>query len=1025
MLPEAQSQEQLVAELAALRHRVAELQALGVQPAGAGIGAAVTQALNTTLDGLMGVDAAGHIVFANAAACRIVGWPADEAVAQRHEEVLTQVPADGGPSEDFSGVVEAALTRGVTHRAERARLRRRDGVVLEVRLVAAPVLERGRPNGVVVSIRDNSFANPQPGEDRRALELEALVRISETLVLPGELQEQSEQVLDELMKLTEADRATLLVPDADGLKAAAVVGLGADQLVGLAVPLGLSVLAYQRGESLLEADYPSDPMARPELVASGVRSLAAAPVVVEGRVLGVVALSSVERDHFTPMRVRLLNVGVDSIGVLIEKSRLRDEERNHRSEVEALFAIARVLAQPMDDDLKVRRVLSEALGATGSQTMGLALPSEDGSDLRIDAMVGPGVHEPQNLETMPARAGMVGTAFAQATTVVVRDYPAYPSATPAMLDRGAKSAAALPVRADGVTLGVLIASADDFDHYTPERVRFLTAVTEALATLLSKSRLDKQRVAETEAGIRRIDAFREAAARLAIEETPDQALQNLVEVARGLIGASVGAVTIWDRDGAMERVVSSGLPAADTEDSSLNALRLPEVMGLVRYALVQEGKKSLRVGDGPPEGSESGKDQPLVRTLLAVPFACKDGSPGAFILLEKHDSPRFTVEDERLLNLFAVFAAVLLDNIALYGAVDRERNMLNGIQTSMAEGLIVLDAEGRVVFCNRAAKEAFGVGAGQPEGKRFRHIMTRRLRAFVSPDAVRELLRYIDGPVEAPQRFDLAMTRPKRMDLTATVFPIEASATERLTGILMHDVTDERELHRRRDTFVSVASHELRTPMTTIMGFTELLMGDRGDPEQRRAWLNHVYDDSRRVVSIVDDLLNVSRIESGRLSLNLEPVDLGPLLESAVEGLRNESPNHKIICVTPDDLPAVQADRDKLAQVVLNFVSNAVKYSPEGGDVVVAVQHRPKERQIVLSVSDKGVGIAPEDQERLFATFERIYRSETADVRGSGLGLYIVKGLVELMGGTVWLKSEVNRGSTFYAALPVDGPSET
>lgn len=583
---------------------------------------------------------------------------------------------------------------------------------------------------------------------------------------------------------------------------------------------------------------------------------------------------------------------------------------------------------------------------------------------------------------------------------------------------------ALPLRADGVTLGVLIASATDFDHYTPERVRFLTAVTEALATLLSKSQLDRQMVSEMEAGFRRMDAFREAAARLALEESPDQALQNLVEVARGLIGAAVGSVIIWDKEGATERVVSSGLDDEEAGDAPLNVLSLSDVVGLVRYALVQEGKKSLRVGDGPLTDADTGRDQPLVRSLLAVPFECKDGRPGAFILLEKRGSPRFSVEDERLLNLFAVFAAVLLDNIALYGAVDRERSMLNSIQTSMAEGLIVLDPQGGVVFCNRAAKDFFCAGAAQPEGKRFRHLMTRRLKTFESPDPVRELIKYIEGPVDEPERFDLAISKPKRMDLTATVFPIEATATERLVGILVRDVTDERELHRRRDTFVSVASHELRTPMTTIMGFTELLMSGRANAEQQKSWLGHVFDDSRRVVSIVDDLLNVSRIESGRLSLALDPVDVGAVLESVAEGLRNGSPDHDIRCVAPDTLPALQGDRDKLAQVLVNLVSNAIKYSPGGGDVVVSAQFRRKERQIVLSVSDQGVGIAQEDQDRLFATFERIYRPETVDVRGSGLGLYIVKGLVELMGGAVWLNSEVNVGSTFYAALPVDGPPE-
>lgn len=420
----------MIAELAALRHRVSQLQVSAGLPASNGVSAALTQALNTAHDGLMGVDAAGRITFVNAAACRIVGWTAADAVGQPHGTVLAQAQPDDAPS-----VVNSAFTRGMTHRDERAHLSRRDGSAVEVRLVAAPVLEQGRPTGVVVSIQDNASATSPVGDERRALELESMVRISETLVLPGDLQEQAHQILDELMKLTEADRGSLLVPDAEGLKVAAVVGLEAERLAGSAVSSSLTSLAYQRGEALLESDYQSNPMAHPELVAGGVRSLAAAPVVVDGRVLGVVALSSTERDHFTPMRVRLLNVAVDSIGVLIEKTRLEEEERNHRGDVEALFAIARVLAQPLDHDAKVRQVLGEALGATQSHALGLALPSEDRSALRMGTVVGPVPDSPDDLWLPSAKTGMAGTAFTQGTTVVVSDYPAYPSATPDMLGR--------------------------------------------------------------------------------------------------------------------------------------------------------------------------------------------------------------------------------------------------------------------------------------------------------------------------------------------------------------------------------------------------------------------------------------------------------------------------------------------------------------------------------------------------------------------------------------------------------------
>ncbi len=476
---------------------------------------------------------------------------------------------------------------------------------------------------------------------------------------------------------------------------------------------------------------------------------------------------------------------------------------------------------------------------------------------------------------------------------------------------------------------------------------------------------------------------------------------------------------LWNQEGVVQRLVSSGLPTQTGEDVALNVLRMPEIQALVRYSLIQEGKRSLRVGDGPPASDFVDRDQPLVQTLLAVPFSSKDGSPGAFVLLEKDGKTGFSPDDERLLNLFAVFAGVLLDNIALYGAVDRERTTLNSIQNSMAEGLIVLDAEGRIVFCNPAAEELLNLGVSRVAGKQMRRLLSQQSKEFESPDQVRALAAHLRQVTDRPAHFDLAILKPRRRDLAATVFPIRTTATDRLAGVLIRDVTDERELHRRRDTFVSVASHELRTPMTTIMGFTELLLGNKATPEQHQTWLTHVYEDSRRVVDIVDDLLNVSRIESGKLTVDLEPVMLSKLTGDIAEGIQHGTEDHKIVVIMPDELPAVLADRDKLSQVVVNLLSNAVKYSPKGGPITATAHHDRESGTVVLSVADEGVGIAPEDQKRLFASFARIYRPETANVRGTGLGLYIVKGLADLMGGKVWIDSKVNAGSTFHVALPV------
>ncbi len=226
------------------------------------------------------------------------------------------------------------------------------------------------------------------------------------------------------------------------------------------------------------------------------------------------------------------------------------------------------------------------------------------------------------------------------------------------------------------------------------------------------------------------------------------------------------------------------------------------------------------------------------------------------------------------------------------------------------------------------------------------------------------------------------------------------------------------------DAFISISSHELRTPMTVILGFSELLLQQDPPERIRKEWLNHIHSEMLRLSAIVDDTLNVSRIQSGRLKLTLEPVRMHEVIEQALMSTRAMDERHQFVVEASPDTPPVMADRDKVAQVLINLLSNAVKYSPRGGRVTVAARHEPARGRVVISVADQGVGIAPDDQRRLFTTFHRIHRPETEGVRGTGLGLYIVKGLVELMQGEVWFESELNKGTTFHFSLPVSSGAE-
>jgi signal transduction histidine kinase len=248
------------------------------------------------------------------------------------------------------------------------------------------------------------------------------------------------------------------------------------------------------------------------------------------------------------------------------------------------------------------------------------------------------------------------------------------------------------------------------------------------------------------------------------------------------------------------------------------------------------------------------------------------------------------------------------------------------------------------------------------------------------------------------------------------------------------DVTREREVDRMKTEFVSLVSHELRTPLTSIKGFADLLLdGEAGDvTEEQREFLSIIRNNSDRLTTLVSNLLDVARIESGTLTVKRSSLDLGRLVDDVSRSLRPaaEAKGQRLLVTHPPILPAVLGDAGHLAEIVTNLLSNAIKYTPAGGSIDVAVQ--ALDGRIRIDVADSGIGLSPDDQHRLFTKFFRAENDATRAVSGTGLGLYITKGLVELQGGEICVTSDgPGRGSTFSVelstldALSPRGPDES
>lgn len=239
--------------------------------------------------------------------------------------------------------------------------------------------------------------------------------------------------------------------------------------------------------------------------------------------------------------------------------------------------------------------------------------------------------------------------------------------------------------------------------------------------------------------------------------------------------------------------------------------------------------------------------------------------------------------------------------------------------------------------------------------------------------------------------------------------------------LALRDITAEREIADMKNEFVSTVSHELRTPLTSIKGYVDLILdGSAGEiSEIQQEFLGIVKENSDRLVELINEMLDISRIESGRVHLKVEPIDVGDSVRGSVDTFRAvlAQGGHTITISVAKNLPLVAADRDRVGQVLVNLISNALKYSPGGGEVIVKA--RREGDFVLVSVTDQGLGITREDQKRLFTKFYRVDTAMTREIGGTGLGLSICKTIIELLGGSIGVKSKAKAGSTFWFTLPL------
>lgn len=580
--------------------------------------------------------------------------------------------------------------------------------------------------------------------------------------------------------------------------------------------------------------------------------------------------------------------------------------------------------------------------------------------------------------------------------------------------------------------------------------------------------------------IDREKALLQAALIITSELSLDAVLQKLTDVARGLVRARYAALGVARADlKGLSRFVVSGV----THDQIESLREWPRGLGLLG-ALLQD-PRPLRVRNIGKDRRSIGfpPNHPQMTSFLGVPIVSKGNVLGNFYLTDKIGADEFSQEDEDRIIGLAAFAAVAIENARLYTETDIQlRRKVQEVERAarqleyLVELTALLPKDPDVAelpleeVLNRATVllgDACGVYLMDQEGILAKSILVHRdpARARAAEEVVgaswdaiqASVIRsgksnltgsegenpaatsVFDVPKMREHRFSAAMAAPIRsekqnyglfvslasqpLEFTPEDFSFGMLIAQRLATFIENFVL-LRELNhalKTRDEFISIATHELKTPATVLVAYADLASRSLiSSPEDLSVALDTIKKQSLRLSTLADELLNVARIRAGRLELNREPVDFGALLTQVVDrfGAQLSARDRaRLKLDVPYEKLCGACDPLRLEQVMVNLLSNAVKYSPDGGDI--DVQMEEKSDQIIVSVKDRGIGISKHDQSKVFEPFFRTAAASRAKIAGAGLGLHISKEIVERHGGNMWLESDNGIGTTFYFSIPM------
>jgi len=813
-------------------------------------------------------------------------------------------------------------------------------------------------------------------EHSKAERVEALYQLSSTLMEKVDLKETLHNLLSSTASFFHADVSSVRLLDRkSGILVLEASGAPADELdeqIDISVGEGFIGWVAEEKRPILVSDVLEDPrFADFPQARKKVRSALAAPIMVGGELMGVLSFASTQPRNFSSEDLQML-VTISSLAAsLIARSEL----------YQMVLSRSEVIVGSMSSGLLVTDSAGKVVMANQASRDLLGLESMP-RDKSLRELL-----EPTLLDT-EALWGFLEGELAPATEHSHTHLEVHLRGTPERI----LSVSASPIRAGYEPHSGSVVILEDIT----ERVK-VDEIRDDLMLLIAR-RVEEQ------------TALYEVGKSLVDEVETHDLLEFLLDKAVDLVDAELGVLSLREEEGIYRIKAVHGVDAGNLGLSYRHGEYLPgeaAVQGPLR-----------RVEIDPANATRWGEGLGYRVSYLVAPITWQGVTKGVIEVASPASARAFGEDELRLLGLFVNQAAIALENSNLYRLITEDQRRTEAMLHSINDGVIAVNNDAQVILVNAAAERILDLPPfGETEKRHVKEVIRIQNLANI-------FLRSLNTSRELGE--EIQLEPPDRRLLEVETSLIETSPGERI-GIIavIRDITALRELEQAKSDFVSTVSHELRTPLTSIKAYTATLRRPdvEFDEKTRQDFLQVIEEETDRLTRLVADILDVSRIESGRLTLKKRDFDLAKLVRIIIGKLQSQFPNHEIKLVSPESMGPVRADPDKIEQVFSNLVDNAAKYSPSGGEIVLTLEAQP--RKVECSVADSGVGVPAEHLPHIFEKFHRVDNRATREIYGTGLGLFVSKSIVEAHGGTIWAESVFGEGSTFRFTLPfssrVDG----